>query len=149
MLPVSRVRPKIPSFHYRCSRSATLPLCRRTFATEASTKLPKKSILRRSLNAAKYTSYVLASSVVGLGVITAAIFIHDAFTYTERHIDRVPVNPLALHPERGGKKNLPIARVLVDDEEDEEVKKLADKPKLVIIGGGWGVSDYLRLDRTC
>jgi hypothetical protein len=28
----------------------------------------------------------------------------------------------------------------VDDEEDEENKKLAEKPRLVIVGGGWGVS---------
>ena len=74
-------------------------------------------------------------------MVGGGIFLHDWFTYTERHVERVPVSPLAFHPERGGPKNLPIARVLVDDEEDEENKKLADKPKLVVVGGGWGVSD--------
>jgi NADH dehydrogenase len=49
------------------------------------------------------------------------------------------VSPLALHPETGGPKNLPVARVQVDDEEDEENIKLAEKPRLVIVGGGWGV----------
>lgn len=73
-------------------------------------------------------------------VLGGAIFLHDAFTYTDRHVDRVPVNPLALHPETGGPKNLPVARVLVEDEECEANRQLSLKPKLVIIGGGWGVS---------
>ena len=72
--------------------------------------------------------------------IGAGVFIHDAFTYTDRHVDRVPVSPLALHPERGGPKNLPVVNVLLADEEDEEARKLMEKPKLVIVGGGWGVS---------
>jgi hypothetical protein len=79
------------------------------------------------------------SSVVGIVVVGAGILAHDAFTYNDKHVDRVPVNPLALNPERGGPKNLPIARVLIDDEEDEEAKLLAVKPRLVIVGGGWGV----------
>ena len=77
-----------------------------------------------------------ALGVVGLGTV---ILVHDAFTYQVRHVDRVPVSPLALHPERGGPRNLPIVRVQVDDEEDEENKRLAEKPRLVIVGGGWGV----------
>ncbi|KAJ3567954.1 hypothetical protein NP233_g6035 [Leucocoprinus birnbaumii] len=40
--------------------------------------------------------------------------------------------------------NLPIARVQVDDEEDEENKRLAEKPRLVIIGGGWGAMGVLQ-----
>jgi hypothetical protein len=76
---------------------------------------------------------------VGLATIGVGILVHDVFTYNDKHADRVPVNPLALHPERGGPKNLPIARVQVDDEEDEEARKLLTRPKLVIVGGGWGV----------
>lgn len=49
---------------------------------------------------------------------------------------RVPVNPLALNPTKGGKKNLPIASFLYDDEESDVQKELLKKPKLVIIGGG-------------
>lgn len=60
--------------------------------------------------------------------------------YSDLHADRVPVSPLALHPKLGGPKNLPVASVALDDEESEENRKLASKPKLVIIGGGWGVS---------
>jgi hypothetical protein len=49
------------------------------------------------------------------------------------------VSPLALHPELGGPKNLPLVSAQVDDDEDEEHKKMAHKPRLVIVGCGWGV----------
>ena len=55
-------------------------------------------------------------------------------------MDRVPVNPLALHPERGGPKGLPIAKASLSDEEDEENRRLAGRLRLVVVGGGWGVS---------
>lgn len=99
---------------------------------------PKPSFYKTRL-VAKYAGYLCLSSVFGVSALVTGILIHDAFTYNEKHIDRVPVSPLALHPGRGGPKNLPVARVQVDDEEDEENKRLAEKPKLVIIGGGWGV----------
>ncbi|KAF8723433.1 hypothetical protein AX14_009277 [Amanita brunnescens Koide BX004] len=60
------------------------------------------------------------------------------------HVDRVPVSPLALHPETGGPKNLPVVRVQVDDEENEEVKRIAEKPRLVIVGGGWGAMGIIQ-----
>ena len=62
---------------------------------------------------------------------------------------RVLVNPLALNPERGGKKNLKIARILMDDEEDAAHASQLKKPKLVILGGGWGgvaVMQHLKPD---
>lgn len=100
----------------------------------------RSGVVRRSKSFAKYAGLFCLSSAVGIVTIGTGILVHDAFTYSERHIDRVPVNPLALHPERGGPKNLPIAHVLVDDEEDDEAKALSEKPKLVIVGAGWGVS---------
>lgn len=81
------------------------------------------------------------SSVLGVTVLVGAILAHDAFTYSERHTDRVPTNPLALQPRRGGKKNLPILEANLDSEEDEVRRAMQDKPRLVIVGGGWGVSD--------
>jgi hypothetical protein len=116
----------------------------RSFSSEPSQtvaeKIPDRShIFRRTLTVLRFSGYFLLSSACGVLAIGAGIFIHDAFTYTDKHLDRVPVSPLALHPERGGPKNLPVARVQVDDEEDEENVKLAAKPRLVIIGGGWGV----------
>ncbi|KAJ7905837.1 pyridine nucleotide-disulfide oxidoreductase-domain-containing protein [Mycena olivaceomarginata] len=89
-----------------------------------------------------FTSVYLLSSV--FLAIGAGFFVHDAFTYNEKHVERVPVSPLALHPETGGPKNLPIVRVGVADEEDEEHKKLASKPRLVIVGGGWGAMATLQ-----
>jgi NADH dehydrogenase len=81
------------------------------------------------------------SSVLGLSVLVGAILLHDAFTYSERHVDRVPANPLSLQPRLGGKKNLPILEVNLDDEEDDTKRAMKDKPRLVIVGGGWGVSE--------
>jgi NADH dehydrogenase len=79
------------------------------------------------------------SSVVGVTLVVGVILVHDAFTYSERHVERVPINPLGLHPRRGGKKNLPILEADLDDEPAED-KGGARKPRLVIVGGGWGVS---------
>ncbi|KAF4576647.1 hypothetical protein EYR36_000755 [Pleurotus pulmonarius] len=117
----------------------------RGFASEGpstSTSYPSR-IIRRAKTTAKYGGYLCLSTVFGVLFLGAGIFVHDAFTYTDKHVERVPVSPLALHPERGGPKNLPVAKVLVADEEDEENVKLAHKPKLVIVGGGWGAMGVL------
>jgi hypothetical protein len=102
--------------------------------------LQRPLALQRAKTVARYTGYVGLSAVAGVLLVGAGLFIHDAFTYSDKHVGRVPVSPLALKPELGGPKNLPVVRVQVDDEEDEENIRLAEKPKLVIIGGGWGVS---------
>ncbi|KAJ7087750.1 mitochondrial NADH dehydrogenase [Mycena epipterygia] len=134
MLAASRASPQLT----RCIRHP--PLLTRAFASTP--KRPaasaNKSYLRRTLTAARYTGYFCLSATVGVFAIGAGFFIHDAFTYNDKHVERVPVSPLALHPECGGPKNLPVVKVLVDDEDDEEQKKLAGKPRLVIVGGGWG-----------
>jgi hypothetical protein len=90
----------------------------------------------------------IASVVIGLFVILAAILLHDSFTYSERHVGGVPTNPLALHPRKGGPKNLPIVDTDLSAEEDDTARKLAGKPKLVIVGGGWGVSSE-DIQRSC
>ncbi|CAG7851984.1 External alternative NAD(P)H-ubiquinone oxidoreductase B1, mitochondrial; AltName: Full=External alternative NADH dehydrogenase NDB1; AltName: Full=NADH:ubiquinone reductase (non-electrogenic) NDB1; Flags: Precursor [Serendipita indica DSM 11827] len=100
--------------------------------------------LRITLLVAKYTGFLIGSAAVGVLLIGAGVFVHDAFTYSERHLDRVPVSPLALNPKRGGPKNLPIAEVTLEDEENEESIKIAGKPRLVIIGGGWGAIGLLK-----
>lgn len=101
-----------------------------------------KVILQRCVTGLRWSSYLVASTALGICLIGGGVFIHDAFTYTDKHVSNVPVNPLALCPTTGGPKNLPIASSLVGDEEDEEAKALATKPRLVIVGGGWGVSKY-------
>lgn len=47
---------------------------------------------------------------------------------------------LALHPERGGAKGLPIAKYYIDDNTENENKK----EKLVILGSGWGAISVLK-----
>jgi NADH dehydrogenase len=74
-----------------------------------------------------------------------AFFLYDASTYREdlSYTD-VPVSEHALEPRRGGPKNLPIAEVLVDDDDCEENSRLKHKPKLVILGSGWGSVSLLK-----
>nr|ODN86152.1 NADH dehydrogenase [Cryptococcus depauperatus CBS 7841] len=81
---------------------------------------------------------LVLSSALGIVILTGVILAHDAFTYSERHVDRVPCNPLSLKPRLGGKKNLPVLEVNLDDEEDEAKRTMRGKPRLVIVGGGWG-----------
>ncbi|KAH9833022.1 nucleotide-binding domain-containing protein [Rhodofomes roseus] len=104
---------------------------------------PKRSLTRRLRTVFKYTFYLAGSTAVGTAVLITAIFLHDAFTYGEQHIEGVPVSPLALKPERGGPKNLPILQRYLGDFEDLTNTQLVDKPHLVIVGGGWGAVGVL------
>lgn len=143
--PTNQLRSSLSS--RRPPTSAFTSVRRLTTEAPASSPPPphRPTITQKALKYTRYAGYFCLSSVFGVLAIGAGIFIHDAFTYNEKHVERVPVNPLALHPETGGPKNLPVARVQVDDEEDEECRALAAKPKLVIVGGGWGVSFFMVL----
>lgn len=59
-------------------------------------------------------------------------------------MDRVPTNALSLHPRLGGPKNLPIVEIPLGENESEEMRMLGRKPKLVIVGGGWGAVALLK-----
>lgn len=131
-----------PAFMFAAARHPAARLTTRQLVRFSSTQAPPppgRHWFRRAKTAAKYTGYLGLSTVVGVGALTAGILIHDVFTYNDKHVDRVPVHPLALNPEKGGPKNLPVVRIQMDDEEDEEAKKLATRPKLVVVGAGWGV----------
>ncbi|KAH8678918.1 hypothetical protein BGZ60DRAFT_525656 [Tricladium varicosporioides] len=81
----------------------------------------------------------LGGSIVFLGVGVVAFFLYDASTYREDLSYRdINVSQIALNPRRGGPKNLPIAEVQIDDDDCAEMQRQKDKPKLVILGGGWG-----------
>lgn len=73
------------------------------------------------------------------GGLVVAFFLYDASTYREdlSYTD-IPVSEDALEPRRGGPKNLPIAEVLVDDDDCAENSRQKHKPKLIILGSGWG-----------
>lgn len=105
----------------------------------ASTASSPRPFLYRTRLLLRWTGYAAASTVLGVSLITGAIFVHDAFTYNEAHVDKVPVSPLALQPETGGPKNLPIVSAFLGDIEDSANERISQKPRLLIVGGGWGV----------
>jgi NADH dehydrogenase len=77
--------------------------------------------------------------IVTGGAAVVAFFVYDASTYRDcTTAADIPVSQLALNPRRGGPKNLPIADVLVDDYDSESMLEQKDKPRLVILGTGWG-----------
>ena len=76
-----------------------------------------------------------------LGVTLLVLLGYDASTYGHSTENDHPIDPLALKPERGGKKNLKVASVLMDDQDERMIASSGEgKKKLVIVGGGWGVS---------
>lgn len=91
------------------------------------------------LNFAYRTAAWVGSSIVFVGLGVVAFFLYDASTYSE-HVTKadVQVSELALNPRRGGPKNLPILDVAIDDDDSDDMRRQRDKPKLVVLGGGWG-----------
>ncbi|KAF2645938.1 hypothetical protein P280DRAFT_418175 [Massarina eburnea CBS 473.64] len=96
---------------------------------------PKSRFIRFAYRTAA-TVGVFVTISAGLVV---SFFIYDWSTYKEdpETVD-IPVSELALHPRRGGPKNLPIADHFIDDDDCAENKAIKHKPKLVILGTGWG-----------
>lgn len=75
--------------------------------------------------------------MISAGVVS--FFIYDASTYSEHPVQAdIDVAQIALHPRPGGEHNLPVAEVFIDDDDSEHRKRLKEKPRLVILGGGWG-----------
>lgn len=93
----------------------------------------------RLLNFLYRTAALFGTTIAVVGVGVVGFFLYDASTYKTNatHTD-VAVPQLALNPRRGGPKNLPILEVSMDDNDTEEMMRQKDKPKLVILGSGWG-----------
>jgi NADH:ubiquinone reductase (H+-translocating) len=86
----------------------------------------------------RFLAYTGLFILVSTGFVVA-FFLYDASTYKDSAtIGDIPVSEHALLPKRGGPKNLPIASMLVDDEDSPEMAAQRDKPKLVVLGTGWG-----------
>ena len=87
-----------------------------------------------------YRSFAYAGAFILIsGGLVIAFFLYDASTYREdlSYTD-IPVSEQALNPKRGGPKNLPIAESLVSDDDCPENSRTKHKPRLVIVGSGWG-----------
>ncbi|XXG95070.1 hypothetical protein Hte_001330 [Hypoxylon texense] len=97
---------------------------------------------RRSviLNFAYRTAALLGTGFGFIGILFAAFFLYDSTTYKESALTfgDCQVSEAALNPRRGGPKNLPIIEALLDDDDSPDAKKKKTKPRLVILGGGWG-----------
>ncbi|KAI9799827.1 MAG: hypothetical protein M1825_004388 [Sarcosagium campestre] len=103
-------------------------------STEARPRLKSRlhRILYRSL---AYTGLF----TLALGGLVVVFFVYDASTYEGGHTSYdISVCEAALSPRRGGPKNLPIVDHFVDDEDSPEMLRQKDKPKLVVLGSGWG-----------
>ncbi|KAF2129460.1 hypothetical protein P153DRAFT_316430 [Dothidotthia symphoricarpi CBS 119687] len=104
----------------------------------ASTK-PAPARGSRLIRLAYRTSAALGIFVAIGGTLVIAFFIYDASTYDEGPVaTSLSVSELALNPKKGGPKNLPIAEHFVDDDDCPENRAVKHKPKLVILGTGWG-----------
>ncbi|KAG0140668.1 hypothetical protein CROQUDRAFT_664901 [Cronartium quercuum f. sp. fusiforme G11] len=82
---------------------------------------------------------------ISFGVVTAScgacllgLLVYDATTYSHQHHERVPESTLSLTSHRGGRKHLKIADELLGDRDIGVAETDSGKPKLVIVGGGWG-----------
>jgi hypothetical protein len=141
MVPRPMLRPYLlPHSPRICLRSQSSLRSLRFLSASPTSAPPTPSRFRfYGRKAVKYTAFTCLSAVLGVSVVVGAVFIHDVFTYSDRHVDRVPVSPLALHPQNGGPKDLPVASVLVGDDDDGAFIPVKDKPRLVVVGGGWGV----------
>jgi NADH dehydrogenase len=87
-----------------------------------------------------YRSFTyLGLTVVVVGSAVVLFFLYDASTYkSDPSVEDLQVSEIALNPRRGGPKNLPIAEHLIDDDDCEKTRGVKHKPKLVILGTGWG-----------
>ncbi|KAH7130385.1 hypothetical protein B0J11DRAFT_548735 [Dendryphion nanum] len=96
---------------------------------------PKSRLLRLAYR----TAASLGLFVAITGGLVVAFFIYDASTYRDEAItEDVPVSELALNPRRGGPKNLLIVEYFIDDDDCPENRATKHKPKLVVLGTGWG-----------
>lgn len=113
------------------------------YATTSPPPLEKTASFLQRHKVIKWTIYGAGSIVFGLVATTGIILVYDAMTYREAHVGNVPVAPLALHPNPGGPKNLPILSHFVEGSAESTTdgsskdEKLSRKERLVIVGGGW------------
>lgn len=96
--------------------------------------------LKYPFHSTLYKSFAACGFIIIMsGVAGAAFFIYNATTYRERpSAEDIAVSKLALDPPRGGRRNLPIAEELIGDSDSVSMREQSGKPRLVILGTGWG-----------
>lgn len=151
-LPSVALRPRCPAQLRSFSKLSGASTTKRTqTATGTIRRLPSQFFLRALsgkplpqrkswiLNFCYRGAAWVGTSLTVFGIGVFAFFAYDASTYKEHPTNGdIDVSKIALHPRRGGSKNLPVAEVYIDDNDCEEKRRLKEKPRLVILGGGWG-----------
>jgi NADH dehydrogenase len=120
------------------------------FSRSLLTKIPSRTVARsRFLSTGapvpnawfgpKLKRLLLIGTAAGTTGGLAYYFSQDRDHFVEIFDAHEQVHSLALYPERGGAKKLPIAHYLINDT-SEAIKK----PRLVILGSGWGAISLLK-----
>ncbi|KAK9451180.1 uncharacterized protein V1518DRAFT_412749 [Limtongia smithiae] len=103
------------------------------------------SLKRRVLRGIYYLSLAIGLGVMTVGLLVAGLFLYDSTTYKElSDVEDIEISTLALHPRIGGPKNLPILERYLGDEDCEVNKLSMNKPRLVVLGSGWGAVAMLK-----
>ncbi|KAI9485133.1 pyridine nucleotide-disulfide oxidoreductase-domain-containing protein [Zychaea mexicana] len=122
------------SFVWRSSNSA------RYYTTDATTATAAPSSTSRN-DSHKSRKWIRRGlwTLSGVAATGAAVYylIQDVEYIGVARGAHKAVPSLALHPNTGGNKDLPIVTHQLDDDNPEAVKKLT-KPRIVVLGGGWG-----------
>jgi NADH dehydrogenase len=80
--------------------------------------------------------------VSGTALFVVGFFLYDASTYREApSTETLSVSSLALTPRRYGPKNLPVIEHFVDDDDYATTK---NRPRIVILGTGWGAVSLVK-----
>ncbi len=140
-LPLPKDYLPVECWHGRCcvtsrrlyvAKTANTPhwVLIRNASSEASTQRPRA--LHRARKYAKYTSYFLLSSVFGLVTIGAGIFVTTRLRTPRNTLSGCRVHPSLCTRNAVGPITFLLSVYRSTIEDDEEHKKLAEKPKLVI-----------------
>ncbi|KAK9456766.1 hypothetical protein V1511DRAFT_520692 [Dipodascopsis uninucleata] len=104
-----------------------------------------KSMKKRVLRVLHISSVIIGTGVTTVAILLMGFFIYDSTTYKELdEIEEIELSELALNPKLGGPKNLPILSKYLDDEDNDINRISMDKPKLVVLGSGWGAVAALK-----
>jgi hypothetical protein len=109
-----------PSLHQHYTSSSSAPTTQRS----------KGKWIRRGL---------LTMAVAGVGTLAYILQQDKEYVDNSTHVAHQNIPPLALHPRSGGKKNLCVVSHQLDNTPLEETK-----PRLVIVGSGWGAVSVLK-----